>query len=63
MSQFWRDDEMGKYKPPAERRFGKGVQLCKRCGSRDSVIQKYGLYLCRQCFREVAYPMGFRKTR
>lgn len=39
MSQFWRDDEMGKYKPPAERRFGKGVQLCKRCGSRDSVIQ------------------------
>jgi Ribosomal protein S14p/S29e. len=25
------------------------------------VIQKYGLMLCRQCFREVARDMGFRK--
>mgnify|MGYP001772509801 CR=1 FL=1 len=54
---------MGKYKPPAERKHGRGVQSCKRCGSTDSVIQKYGLYLCRQCFREVANEMGFKKTR
>ncbi|AAK41005.1 SSU ribosomal protein S14AB (rps14AB) [Saccharolobus solfataricus P2] len=53
--------EMGKYKPPAERKYGKGVQSCQRCGSKDSVIQKYGIYLCRQCFREVAYELGFRK--
>jgi len=52
---------MGKYKPPAERKYGKGTQVCRRCGSKDSVIQKYGLYLCRQCFREVAYSLGFKK--
>jgi SSU ribosomal protein S14P len=54
---------MGKYKPPAEVKFGRGAQVCRRCGSRDSVIQKYGLYLCRQCFREVAYDLGFKKLR
>lgn len=54
---------MGKYKPPAERKHGKGVQKCMRCGSRDAVIQKYNLYLCRQCFREVALSIGFKKFR
>lgn len=54
-------DTMGKYRPPLERKYGRGVQVCRRCGSRDAVIQKYGLYLCRQCFREVAFALGFRK--
>jgi small subunit ribosomal protein S14 len=52
---------MGKYKPPKVIKHGRGVQECRRCGSRDAVIQAYGLYLCRQCFREVAYMMGFKK--
>lgn len=52
---------MGKFRPSVNRRYGRGVQICIRCGSRDAVIQKYGLYLCRQCFREVAYSLGFRK--
>jgi small subunit ribosomal protein S14 len=54
---------MGKFSMPKERSHGRGVQRCRRCGSADSVIQKYGIYLCRQCFREVAYPMGFKKLR
>jgi small subunit ribosomal protein S14 len=52
---------MGKYKPPKVIKHGRGVQECRRCGSRDAVIQAYGLYLCRQCFREIAYVMGFKK--
>jgi small subunit ribosomal protein S14 len=52
---------MGKYKPPKIEKYGRGAQVCRRCGSRDAVIQAYGLYLCRQCFREVAYMMGFKK--
>ncbi|RLG85186.1 MAG: 30S ribosomal protein S14, partial [Thermoprotei archaeon] len=28
---------MGKYKPPAIRKYGRGVQVCRRCGSRDAV--------------------------
>jgi small subunit ribosomal protein S14 len=52
---------MGKYKPPKTIKHGRGAQECRRCGSRDAVIQAYGLYLCRQCFREIAYVMGFKK--
>lgn len=52
---------MAKFKPPELRKYGRGVQVCRRCGSRDAVIQAYGLYLCRQCFREVAYKLGFKK--
>lgn len=52
---------MAKYKQPKIDRYGRGTQECQRCGSRDAVIQAYNLYLCRQCFREIAYVMGFRK--
>lgn len=52
---------MGKYKYPVNRMYGRGAQECIRCGSRDAVIQKYGIYLCRQCFREVAHSLGFKK--
>ncbi|RLG86390.1 MAG: 30S ribosomal protein S14 [Thermoprotei archaeon] len=52
---------MAKYRPPKIRKHGRGVQRCMRCGTRDAVIQKYGLYLCRQCFRELAFSIGFRK--
>jgi len=52
---------VGKLKPPAARKHGKSLRRCRRCGSHDSVIRRYGIYLCRQCFREVAYAMGFKK--
>lgn len=52
---------MAKFKPPKVSKGGRGVQECQRCGSRDAVIQAYNLYLCRQCFREVACVMGFKK--
>ncbi|MEN2999444.1 MAG: 30S ribosomal protein S14 [Acidilobaceae archaeon] len=52
---------MGKFKPMKPKKMGMGAQVCQRCGSRDAVIQKYDIYLCRQCFREIAYAIGFRK--
>ncbi len=52
---------MGKYRPMVPRKYGRGAVKCMRCGSRDAVIRKYGLYLCRQCFREVAASLGFKK--
>ncbi|MEM0379804.1 MAG: 30S ribosomal protein S14 [Desulfurococcaceae archaeon] len=52
---------MGKYTAPKIRKFGKGSRKCRRCGSRDAVIQAYGLMLCRQCFREIAPLLGFKK--
>jgi ribosomal protein S14 len=50
-----------KKKPKKERSIGKGSRPCRRCGQQGPVIRKYGLMLCRQCFREEAKPLGFRK--
>lgn len=52
---------MAKLKPPKERKFGKKVHACVRCGSTGPVIRLYGLGYCRVCFREVAKTLGFRK--
>lgn len=52
---------MAKNKPPKERRFGKKVHACVRCGSTGPVIRSYGLNYCRTCFREVAKSLGFKK--
>ena len=34
---------------------------CERCGRKRGLIRAYGLYMCRQCFREKAEEMGFKK--
>jgi len=50
-----------KRKPKKARKFGKGSRPCRRCGQYGPVIRKYGLDLCRQCFRELARSLGFKK--
>ena len=66
-----------KHNSPKERKFGRSARKCRRCGRirghikkyarvSDLVIliqhiKKYGLNLCRQCFREVAMKLGFKK--
>ena len=39
----------------------RGLRKCKLCGNVRGLIQKYGLYVCRKCFRENAEELGFRK--
>ncbi|MDK2795687.1 MAG: small subunit ribosomal protein [Archaeoglobaceae archaeon] len=41
--------------------FGRGANRCKRCGRKRALVRKYGIYLCRQCFRETAMDLGFKK--
>ncbi|MFC6724055.1 30S ribosomal protein S14 [Halobium palmae] len=36
---------------------------CRRCGRKQGLVGKYDINLCRQCFREVARSMGFKKYR
>ena len=48
---------------PKDRKYGKGVVRCRRCGSRVGHIDKYGLDVCRRCFREIAPKIGFKKNR
>ena len=43
------------------RKYGMGLIRCSICGGRRAVIKKYGLNVCRRCFREKAADLGFRK--
>ncbi|KAL6928788.1 40S ribosomal protein S29 [Hanseniaspora uvarum] len=45
------------------RKFGKGSRQCRVCSSHTGLIRKYGLNICRQCFRERANDIGFNKYR
>ena len=44
-------------------KYGKGSRYCRICGNRQALIRKYGLNICRQCFRENALTIGFEKLR
>lgn len=50
-----------KHNAPRERAFGISTKRCERCGRIRGHIDKYGLNLCRQCFREIATKIGFKK--
>jgi len=43
------------------KKFGKATRKCKICGRTGGIIRKYGLCYCRQCFREQAKKVGFKK--
>lgn len=50
-----------KHNKPKDRKFGIARDKCERCGRFGAHINSYGLNLCRQCFREIAEEIGFRK--
>jgi small subunit ribosomal protein S14 len=50
-----------KHNAPKNRRCGINLKRCKRCGRTGAHISKYGLHLCRQCYREIATKMGFKQ--
>ncbi|CCD61868.1 Small ribosomal subunit protein uS14 [Caenorhabditis elegans] len=43
------------------RKFGPGSRSCRVCAGHHGLIRKYGLDLCRRCFREQARDIGFKK--
>lgn len=50
-----------KHNKPKDRKRGIASQKCSRCGRFGAHISSYGLDLCRQCFREIAVDVGFKK--
>jgi len=50
-----------KHNKPQTRKFGIASKPCSRCGRFGAHISSYGLHLCRQCFREIAKSLGFKK--
>ncbi|KAM7209151.1 Ribosomal protein S14p/S29e domain containing protein [Naviculisporaceae sp. PSN 640] len=43
--------------------YGKGARGCRVCTHKAGLIRKYGLNICRQCFREKSADIGFVKVR
>ena len=52
-----------KHNVPKERKFGESTKKCVLCGRTGGHIAKYGLNVCRQCFRENAKSLGFKQYR
>lgn len=50
-----------KHNTPKKRSCGIALRKCIRCGRNGGHNQKYGLHLCRHCFREGAKKLGFKK--
>ncbi len=50
-----------KFNAPKQRNSGRNIHPCRVCGKTEGVISKYGLSYCRQCFRETASKLGFKK--
>lgn len=50
-----------KHNAPKKRTTGSMLRKCRRCGQTHAHIQKYGLKLCRTCFRDIAKKIGFKK--
>ena len=46
---------------PKDRKYGKFIKNCLRCGNTRAHISKYGLHVCRRCFRDIATKIGFKK--
>lgn len=50
-----------KHNAPKKRSCGSSQHPCQRCGRNGAHIGKYGINVCRQCFREIATKIGFKK--
>jgi len=50
-----------KHNLPRTRKFGESVNKCMLCGRTHAHISKYGVNLCRQCFKLHASKIGFKK--
>ncbi|CAD8043616.1 unnamed protein product [Paramecium primaurelia] len=43
------------------RTYGKDSRECRVCAARQGLIRKYGMNVCRRCFRENYELIGFHK--
>jgi ribosomal protein S14 len=50
-----------KHNVPKDREFGANTKRCKHCGNPHGHVGKYGIRLCRRCFRDYANELGFKQ--
>ena len=54
-------DRYLKHNKPKVRTTGSDLKKCRIWHRTGAHISKYGLNVCRQCFREIAKEIGFKK--
>jgi len=54
-------DKFIKHNKPKDRKYGIAAKKCEKCGRYGAMINRYGINLCRHCFREIAEEIGFKK--
>ena len=54
-------DKFIRFNKPKDTKTGITKYKCEQCGRFGAHISSYGLNLCRQCFREMAEEIGFKK--
>lgn len=52
-----------KHNVPRQRKNGESTLRCTRCGRTGAHIRRFGLHLCRHCFRENATELGFKQYK
>ncbi|EUD66680.1 hypothetical protein C922_03005 [Plasmodium inui San Antonio 1] len=57
------DITMGCIQNVHPKKYGQGSRQCRVCSNRHAIIRKYNINICRQCFRERADIIGFKKYR
>ena len=50
-----------KYNVPKARKCGFAINKCSICLRTGGFVGKYGINLCRHCFRDYAQKLGFKK--
>ena len=50
-----------KYNIPKPRKNGRATKSCEICGRIGAHVGNYGINMCRQCFRQQATNIGFKK--
>ncbi|EFR01845.1 30S ribosomal protein S14p/S29e [Nannizzia gypsea CBS 118893] len=51
------------YAPTTHASREQGAEYNRACAHQAGIIRKYGLMICRQCFREKSKDIGFIKYR
>ncbi|MBN1193881.1 MAG: 30S ribosomal protein S14 [Methanomicrobiaceae archaeon] len=54
-------EQTGNETQKSTRKFGRGAHECQMCGRKQGLVRRYNIFLCRQCFREWARKIGFKK--
>ena len=50
---------MSENKPPRKDKLVPSI--CKWCGVHKGVMKRYGMHICRRCFKDNALKMGWTK--